>query len=198
MGSRDARKGTEAASALGGRFVQLDVTDDESVRAAAETIGRLDVLINNAGIIGSMAPIRDLTADDLREVFETNTFGQLRVTQHFLPFLEKSERPVMVYVSSGLGSHGRVLDPSVVEFHVPTLAYGAAKAALNMITIHHAKTFPSMRINCVDPGYTATDLNHHQGPQTIEEGAEIIVRMAQITPDGPTGTFVDRHGTVPW
>ncbi|GAA2656644.1 SDR family NAD(P)-dependent oxidoreductase [Paractinoplanes durhamensis] len=198
MGSRDAEKGKAAANELGGRFVQLDVTDDESVRAAAETIGHLDVLVNNAGIAGSIGPVGDVTPADLRAVYETNTFGPVRVTHTFLPLLEKSEKAVLVYVSSGLGSAGRILDPATVEFHVPTLAYGSAKAALNMITLHYAKTYPNMRVNCVDPGYTATDLNGFQGPQTIAEGAEIIVRMAQVTEDGPTGTFVDRNGTVPW
>ena len=198
MGSRDAAKGRAAAEELGGRFVQLDVVDDASVRAAAETVGRLDVLVSNAGIAGGRVAIPDVTVEHLRDIYETNTFGPVRVTHTFLPLLEKSERPVIVYVSSGLGSAARSLDPATVEYHVPTLGYSSAKAALNMITVHYAKAFPGMRINAVDPGYTATDLNNFQGPQTIAEGAEIIVRMAQVTPDGPTGTFVDRAGVVPW
>ncbi|WP_433294855.1 SDR family NAD(P)-dependent oxidoreductase [Actinoplanes sp. CA-030573] len=198
MAARDAERGAEAARRLGGRFVRLDVTDPGSIAAAVQTVGALDVLINNAGISGGMTPVGEVTAEIMRPVFETNLFGVVEVTHAFRPLLEKSELPVIVNVSSGLGSLGWANDPSVMEYHVPALAYGAAKAALNMVTVHYAKAYPGMKINCVDPGYTATDLNGHQGPQTIEEGAEIIVRMAQVGRDGPTGEYVNRHGRVPW
>jgi NAD(P)-dependent dehydrogenase (short-subunit alcohol dehydrogenase family) len=85
-----------------------------------------------------------------------------------------------------------------MESRFPTLAYSSSKAAVNMLTSQYAKAFPAIRINVVDPGYTATDLNANSGTQTIGEGAEVIVRMAQIGPDGPTGAYFDRHGTVPW
>lgn len=198
MGSRDEKRGKDAAKELGGRFVRLDVTDAGSIAAAVETIGALDVLINNAGIIGGRLPTPEIGATALREVYETNVFGPAELTRQFLPLLEKSVEPVIVYVSSGLGSFGLVHDPSSIAFNRPALAYGSAKAALNMITVHYAMSYPNMRINAVDPGFTATEMNNYQGTQTIEEGAEIIVRMAQVTTDGPTGGFFDRTGRVPW
>jgi NAD(P)-dependent dehydrogenase (short-subunit alcohol dehydrogenase family) len=198
LGSRDADRGGRAADELGGEYVHLDVTDDASVAAAASAIGRLDVLINNAGIAGGRVAVADVTADLLRPLYDTNVFGVVRVTHAFRPLLEKSEHPVVVNVSSGLGSMSRATDPHAMESAFPALAYGSAKAALNMITVQYAKAFPAMRINCVDPGYTATDLNSHQGTQTVAEGAAIIVRMALVGPDGPTGTYVSAGGTVPW
>jgi NAD(P)-dependent dehydrogenase (short-subunit alcohol dehydrogenase family) len=116
----------------------------------------------------------------------------------FLPLLEKAAAPVVVNVSSGLGSMVRATDPDALESQVPALAYGSSKAAVNMLTVRYAQAYPAMRINCVDPGYTATDLNGHRGYQTVEQGAEIIVRMAQLGPDGPTGTYADAAGSVPW
>ena len=140
----------------------------------------------------------ETTADDLREVYETNVFGAVRVLQAFRPLLERSANPVVVNVSSGMGSLTLTSDPDRVESTFTALAYPSSKTALNMLTSQWARAYPSIRINAVDPGYTATDFNGHSGHQTVEEGAEIIVRMAQIGPDGPTGTYQDRHGTVPW
>ncbi|MET3514996.1 hypothetical protein ABIC63_002779 [Pseudacidovorax sp. 1753] len=67
-----------------------------------------------------------------------------------------------------------------------------------MLTLQYARALPAFRINAADPGYTATDLNAHRGLQTVEEGTDAIIRLATLPPDGPTGTFVDRHGLVPW
>jgi NAD(P)-dependent dehydrogenase (short-subunit alcohol dehydrogenase family) len=198
MGSRDAERGQRVADELGGRFVQLDVTDDTSVTAAAETVGELDVLVNNAGIPGGRVPVGDVTVADLQTVYAVNVYGIVRTTHAFLPLLQKSARPVVVNVSSGLGSLTRVLDPATIEFTVPALAYCSAKSAVNMITVQYAKAFPRMRVNTVDPGYTATDLNGHSGPQTVAEGAAIIVAMAAVGADGPTGTYADASGPVPW
>jgi NAD(P)-dependent dehydrogenase (short-subunit alcohol dehydrogenase family) len=198
IGSRDRDRGEEAARRLGGRFVRLDVTDDDSVNAAVATVGELDVLVNNAGIPGGWVPVGEVTADVLRSLYETNVFGVVRVTHAFLPLLEKSGNPVVVNVSSGLGSLFRATDPDSMESAYPTLGYGSSKAAVNMLTVQYAKAFPAIRINCVDPGYTATDLNGHRGTQTVAEGAEIIVRMALIGADGPTGGYFDRAGRVPW
>ena len=198
IGSRDPERGRKAAEELGGEYVRLDVTDDASVAAAAGQIGSLDVLINNAAIAGGLVAVGDVTADGLRRLYETNVFGVVRVTHAVLPLLEKSANPVVVNVSSGLGSIARATDPHAMESQFPALAYGSAKAAVNMITVQYAKAYPAMRINCVDPGYTATDLNGHRGTQTVDQGAAIIVRMAQLGLDGPTGTYADVHGTVPW
>jgi NAD(P)-dependent dehydrogenase (short-subunit alcohol dehydrogenase family) len=206
IGSRDAERGRRAAEQLGARVVQLDVTDDASVQAAAKAIeadGGLDVLVNNAGIeergdnnvvIGAA----DVTADLMRQTFETNVFGTVRVTHAFLPLLRHSAAPVVVNVSSRLASLTEVAAPGTPAYAYPGVAYPASKTAVNMITIQYAKAFPSMRINAVEPGFTKTDLNGNTGIQTVEQGAEIIVRMAQVGPDGPTGGYFDAAGTIPW
>jgi NAD(P)-dependent dehydrogenase (short-subunit alcohol dehydrogenase family) len=201
--ARDRSLGQMAADELGARFVQLDVTDEDSVTAAAELVqsatgGRLDVLINNAGITGARKPAGEVTADDVRNVFETNVFGVVRVTHAFLPLLERSENPVIVNVSSGMGSIAVTTDPERLESTLIGLAYPASKTAVNMLTAQYAKAFPQMRINAVDPGYTATDLNGHHGTQSVEEGTDAIVAMAKLDRSGPTGKFVNRNGVVAW
>ncbi|MEU9967847.1 SDR family NAD(P)-dependent oxidoreductase [Streptomyces malaysiensis] len=206
LGSRDADRGRQAAERLGARPVVLDVTDDASVAAAVKAIeadGGLDVLINNAGIEertpdGGVVGAAEVTADMMRTVFETNVFGMVRVTHAFLPLLRRSAAPVVVNVSSGLASLKRVSTPDDPAYAYPGVAYPASKTTVNMVTVQYAKAFPEMRINAVEPGYTATDLNAHTGHQTVAEGAEIIVRMAQVGPDGPTGSYVDIEGTLPW
>jgi NAD(P)-dependent dehydrogenase (short-subunit alcohol dehydrogenase family) len=206
MGSRDTERGRRAAEQLGARAVQLDVTDDASVEAAAKAIeadGGLDVLINNAGIEGRGAGnivigAADVTADMMRETFETNVFGTVRVTHAFLPLLQRSAAPVVVNVSSGLASLAGITNAGTPAYAYPGVAYPASKTAVNMITVQYAKAFPNMRINAVEPGFTKTDLNGNTGIQTVEQGAEIIVRMAQVGPDGPTGGYFDADGPLPW
>ncbi|MCO6000226.1 SDR family NAD(P)-dependent oxidoreductase [Actinoallomurus rhizosphaericola] len=206
IGSRDAERGRRAAERLGARMVLLDVTDDASVAAAVKTIeadGGLDVLVNNAGIEGrtpdgGVVGAAETTADLMREMFETNLFGLVRVTHAFLPLLQRSAAPVVVNVSSGLASLARATAEGTPVYGYPGIAYPASKTAVNMVTVQYAKAFPQMRINAVEPGYTATDLNAHTGIQTVEEGAEIIVRMAQVGPDGPTGGYFDIEGPLPW
>jgi NAD(P)-dependent dehydrogenase (short-subunit alcohol dehydrogenase family) len=202
IAARDPEKGRATAEELGARFVQLDVTDEDSVRVAAEHVeaesGSLDVLINNAGITGGHIAPRETTGDDVRRVYETNVFGIVRVTQAFLPLLERSAHPVIVNVSSGMGSLAVTSDPSRLESTLIGLSYPSSKTAVNMLTSQYAKAFPNIRINAVDPGYTATDLNGHRGTKSVEEGAEAIVAMAEVDGSGPTGTFVDSAGVVPW
>ncbi|WP_329003966.1 SDR family NAD(P)-dependent oxidoreductase [Kribbella sp. NBC_00709] len=201
LGARDPERGKQAAADLGALYLQLDVTSDESVDAAAEQLDSLDVLINNAGIPGPHKEVRDLTADDFHQVFDLNVYGPVRMIRRFLPLLERSDNPVVVNVSSGLGSIATAVDPdavSTVPVWVPAPAYGASKAALNMLTVQYARQLPGLRINTVDPGYTATDFNGRTGYQTVEEGAEIIVRLATIDQDGPTAEYLSLHGTVPW
>jgi len=198
VAARDPEAGTKAAADLGARFVQLDVTDDASVTAAVETVGTLDVLINNAGITGSRKDAADVTAADLREVYETNVFGAVRVLHAFLPLLLASGNGVVVNVSSGLGSQAATHDPDRIESKVVAPAYCSSKSALVMLTTQYASALPALRINAVDPGYTATDLNGHTGTQTVTEGTDAIVAMATVGRNGPTGTFTDRDGTVPW
>lgn len=202
VGARDRERGEAAAKRLGARFVQLDVTDDASVNAAADWLkreaGGLDVLINNAGIAGGRVAPPDVTADETRAVFETNVFGIVRVTHAMLPLLRGSKNPVIVNVSSGLGSFDLVHDASRIESKVVALAYCSSKSAVTMLTVQYAKALPEMRINVVDPGYTATDLNQNSGHQTVEQGTDAIVRLATIGKDGPTGTFQDAAGTLRW
>jgi NAD(P)-dependent dehydrogenase (short-subunit alcohol dehydrogenase family) len=208
IGSRDAERGQQAAARLGAgaRPVLIDVTDDASVAAAAKAVeadGGLDVLVNNAGIEARTADngvidAAAVTADTMRYVFETNVFGVVRVTHAFLPLLLRSAAPVIVNVSSGLASLVNLTHPGAPGFGYPGVSYPASKAAVNMITVQFAKAFPGMRVNAVEPGFTATDLNGHTGTQTVEQGAEIIVRMAQVGPDGPTCGYFDAHGAVPW
>ncbi|MFJ4837740.1 SDR family NAD(P)-dependent oxidoreductase [Streptomyces sp. NPDC088746] len=201
-GARDARLGEEAAARLGARFVQLDITDEDCVEAAAAFVtkdaGRLDVLVNNAGIVGVRKPVGEVTGADMRSTFETNVFGAVRVTRAFLPLLEAGKDPVVVNVSSGLGSLAATNDPTRVEYTVAALDYNSSKTALVMVTSQYAKAFPGIRFNAVDPGYTATDLNGHSGTNTVEEGADIIVRMALVGADGPTGGFFDAEGPAAW
>jgi NAD(P)-dependent dehydrogenase (short-subunit alcohol dehydrogenase family) len=202
LGSRDPDRGRQAAADLGATLLPLDVTSDASVAAAADRVrdeaGHLDVLVNNAGIPGGFKPAGETTPADLEAVYGTNVFGVVRMTHAFLPLLELSAAPVIVNVSSGMGSLAVTSNPGRLESTLKGLAYPSSKSALNMLTSQYAKSYPQMRINAVDPGYTATDLNAHRGTQTIEQGAEIIAAMASIGPGGPTGTFTDRHGPVPW
>jgi NAD(P)-dependent dehydrogenase (short-subunit alcohol dehydrogenase family) len=130
----------------------------------------------------------------MRETFEVNLFGVVRVLHAFLPLLERSAAPVVVNVSSRLASLATAAD----GHGYPGVAYPVSKAAVNMVTVQYAKAFPTMRINAVEPGFTATDLNRGSGRQTVEQGAEIIVRMAQIGQDGPTGGYFDADGPLPW
>lgn len=138
------------------------------------------------------------TADTIRPLFETNVFGVVRVTHAFLPLLLRSAAPVVVNVGSGLGSLAHVATPGTPTYAYPGVAYPASKIALNMVTVQYAKAFPRIRINVVEPGFTRTDLNANTGTQTVEEGAEIIVRMAGVAPDGPTGGYFDVNGPLPW
>lgn len=202
LGARDRERGTLAAKEIGATFIQIDVRDDESVAAAAARVrdeaGHLDVLVNNAGIPGGFRPPAETTAADLAVVYDTNVFGVVRVTHAFLPLLDAGDAPVIVNVSSGMGSIAITTDPARFESTLISLAYPSSKTALNMITTMYAKAFPRMRINAVDPGYTATDLNGRRGTQTVQEGAVAIVRMATIGPDGPSGTLTDAGGVLPW
>jgi len=206
LGSRDAARGLRAANDVGAMPVQLDVTDDASVTAAAEVVaaaGGLDVLINNAGIQAEMSADGVLSAgehtgDIMRTTLETNVIGPVRVLHAFLPLLQQSSAPVVVNVSSGLASLARLSDPSFQAYGYTGVAYPTSKAALNMITVQYAKAFPGMRINSVEPGFTKTDLNHNTGHQSVEDGAAVIIGLALIGPDGPTGGYFDVNGPLPW
>jgi NAD(P)-dependent dehydrogenase (short-subunit alcohol dehydrogenase family) len=201
IGARDARRGREAAHALGASSVQLDVTDDASVAAAVDTVreqaGHLDVLINNAGILGDVTSPEDMTVDQIRAVYETNVFGVVRVTNAFLPLLRQAAHPSVVNVTSGLGSFTLIHDPERIESQYPLAAYGSSKTAVTMLTMQYAKTTPDVRFNAVDPGQTATEFTGDLG-HAVEDGADAAVRIATRGADTPTGTVTDRDGVLPW
>jgi NAD(P)-dependent dehydrogenase (short-subunit alcohol dehydrogenase family) len=161
-------------------------------------VGELDVLVNNAGISGGRVSPGEATAEQMRTVYETNVLGPVRVLRAFLPLLEQSAAPVVVNVSSGVGSLNLAADPESPWREANFPVYASSKAALNMLTIRYAAAFPRLRINSVDPGFTATDFNQHRGTQSVEEGARVIVRYALLAVDGPTGGFFDRDGAEPW
>ncbi len=202
VGARDLEAGAAAADALGARFVQIDVTDDESVAAAAADVekheGAIDVLINNAGIAGPAGDPSELTGHDVLAVFDVNLAGVVRTTTAFLPLLRRSPDPVIINVSSAMGSLAATHDPARPESGVIAPVYTSSKAALTMLTTQYAKALTGIRVNAADPGYTATDLNGNSGPQTVTEGTDAIVALATEGAGHGTGRFVDRDGGIAW
>ena len=185
------RGGGLVAADTGARFVQLDVTDPESVRRAAGSLDHLDVLVNNAGITGgSWGP------EKIRDVFDTNVFGVITVTDAFLPLLRRSAHPRIVNMSSSVGTLTGMIDsPMPVSF-----AYVPSKTALNAVTVQYAKALRDtpVKVNAACPGYCATDLNNHSGHRTAAQGATIAVTLATLDDGGPTGGFFDDDGVVSW
>jgi NAD(P)-dependent dehydrogenase (short-subunit alcohol dehydrogenase family) len=198
IGARDEAGGRAAAEELGARFVRLDVTDDASVAAAfahIEADGGLDVLVNNAGIA-----MLALNGPDALKVFDTNAVSIVRVTEAALPLLRKSANPVVVNVSSALGSFAANHDPARPASHYSAIVYGASKAAVSMLTVQYARAVPEVKFNAVEPGYTATRLGGADNDQgrPVEISARTIVRMADLGEDGPTGTFQEDDGELGW
>jgi NAD(P)-dependent dehydrogenase (short-subunit alcohol dehydrogenase family) len=218
-GARDTERGLAAerelrADGVDARFVPLDVTVDESVRAAAGWIereyGRLDILVNNAGIArGNPVSETDLTV--MQEVYEVNVFGVIRVTNAMLPLLRRAPAARIVNVSSEVGSIASQTDPASPLAQMPaSLAYPSSKAALNMITAMYAKELRDtpIKVNAANPGYTKTDLNRNSGFRSVTEGAEASVYLATLPADGPSGILwghlwsaggpADAYGRLPW
>lgn len=202
VGARNREQGEEAAAALGARYVPIDVTDDASVVAAAANVaeheGRIDVLINNAGVHGPLGDPSDLTGADALAVLDVNVIGVVRTTTAFLPLLRRSADPAIVNVSSGMGSLALTHDPERPESHALAPLYTSSKAALTMLTTQYAKGLEDIRVNAADPGYTATDFNGYSGFQTVTEGTDAIVALATEGPGAGTGRFVSRHGEIAW
>ncbi|AGP34780.1 dehydrogenase [Sorangium cellulosum] len=219
VGARDLARGEAAAKQIAGdaRAIAIDVTNAGSIAAAAARIrrelGRLDVLVNNAGIAKGSAQsgvtVEEISRSgrpsvaslaDVREVFETNVFGVIAVTQAMLPLLREAPAGRIVNVSSSLGSMTVMSDPATPYRGVGGVAYSPSKSALNAVTIAFAHELAGtpIKVNAVCPGYVATDLNNHSGTRTVAEGARQPVRLALLGPDGPTGTFSDDAGPIPW
>jgi NAD(P)-dependent dehydrogenase (short-subunit alcohol dehydrogenase family) len=219
VGSRNLERGEAAANEVGpdARALQLDVTDQASITAAAKRIrnefGRLDVLVNNAAISNTrLRPVEsveeyskstrpsNVSLDEVRAVWETNVFGVLAVTQAMLPLLSEAPAARIVNVSSGVGSLTRNAEPAFQWRSIFGPVYPASKTALNAITLAMAIELEStgIKVNAACPGFTKTNLNNYAGTQTVEEGAREPVRLALLGPDGPTGTFSNAAGPIPW
>ncbi len=210
LGARDARQGSAAAEALVREGIEavplpLDVTDADSIRAAAAHVerdhGRLDVLVNNAGVAleRGIAP-SEVPLDLLRRTYEVNVFGAVAVTQAFLGLLRRAKAGRVVNATSELASLTRTLDPGFEFRDLKLLAYSTSKTALNAVTVQFANELrdTAIKVNAADPGYTATDLNGHRGAQTVEQGARAAVQLATLGPDGPSGGFFNAEGPLPW
>ncbi|KQS75421.1 serralysin [Rhizobium sp. Leaf384] len=209
LGSRDAGRGTRAVETLlsegiDARPIAIDVTDDDSIRNAVRTVqaadGKLDVLINNAGIPGGYAAPSEQSVREIETVYQTNVFGPIRVTQAFLPLLRASGQANVIMVSSGLGSLTWLSDPAHPYHTVNILGYNSSKTALNAITLSLAKDLEGdgIRVNAADPGYTKTDFNNHSGYRTVEQAADTIVWLAGQDASGPTGGFFFERSHAPW
>ncbi|KAJ5380359.1 carbonyl reductase [Penicillium cataractarum] len=210
MGSRDTGKGDAAVDilkpeGLSVEAINIDVTDEESIKAAAAEVeskfGRLDVLVNNAGIVaeGKM-PTGTSLQETFRACFDVNAFGPFLVTEAFTPLLKKSHNPRVVFMSTGLGSITDRLNPDdqCAAFQFPV--YRSSKAALNMIMAHYAALYAKdgWKVNANDPGFCATNLNSYRGWNTPESGVVNAVRLVTLGTDGPTGTFSCTEGPVNW
>lgn len=210
IGARDEVRGKQASAVLADRGItavplHIDVRDAACVARAAALIeqryGRLDILVNNAGIAGGFtgAPSQ-AAADDLREVYETNVFGVVTVTNAMLPLLRRSPAGRIVNMSSHLGSLALNADPASPVAHVNMLAYQSSKTALNALTLAYAKELRDtpVKVNAAHPGVVATDINGHRGQRTPAQGAVIAVRLALLDAAGPTGASLSEDGPVPW
>ncbi|GLY28139.1 SDR family oxidoreductase [Kineosporia sp. NBRC 101731] len=210
LGCRDQGRGEAAVRELAPdgdvRFVRLDVTDEASVRAAAahigDTSGALDVLINNAGIVvgegeGHVSTVR---AETIQQIFDVNFYGTLRVTQAFLPLVQKARAGRIMNVSSSMGSLTTITDPTQPWGQMPAFGYSSSKSLLNALTgwLGNELAGSSVKVNSVCPGYNSTDLNGHQGTQHPSQGAKVVVHAATLPDDGPSGRFFDVNGTVGW
>jgi NAD(P)-dependent dehydrogenase (short-subunit alcohol dehydrogenase family) len=210
LGARDAARGEEAASTLKEegydvRFLAISPTDASSVAAAAQKVeaefGKLDVLINNAGVINEAdhQPANVVPTSVLRETYELNVFALHEVTRAFWPLLEKSEGARLVNVSSLLGSLALHADFEGPFKDYKVIAYDSSKAAVNMLTVHYAHLWKDTphRANTIHPGSVKTDMNP-AGDLTVEEGARTSVELATIGSDGPNGGFFHQGETLPW
>lgn len=210
IGARDEQRGQQAAELLKGEglnaeFVLLDVTDQASVDAAAEAItkryGKLDMLINNAGLLLDDLPPSQLPLEALQRTYDTNIFGVVRVTQAMLPLLRRSGASArIVNMGSAMGSLTLTSDPANMRSGYWQLAYASSKAALNAVTVQFANELRAegIKVNAADPGYVATDLTGQQGFNSVEDGALPAVRLATLPADGPTAGFFNIDGQMPW
>ncbi len=216
LGTRDLEKGKAVVNELKQngfeniKAIQIDVTNPASISEAKSIVeseqGKLDILINNAGISGEFPQSAlDTSITAIQNVFDTNFFGVISVTQAFLELLKKSESPRISNITSGLGSLTLHSDPDWKYYNFKSASYGTSKAALNAYTIvlaYELKDLP-FKVNVIDPGYTATDFNHHSGPGSVESAANFIIKNTLTDENAPTGQFFsndieDETGISPW
>lgn len=211
IGSRNKENGEKAIEKFKAdgisnvELIEIDITNNQSIENARRTIESkvscLDVLINNAGITGIWAqnPL-SISRDVIENVFNTNFYGAIQTTQTFLDLLKKSDNPRIVNVTSDLGSLTLQSDLNWEHVNIKPLAYMASKASLNAFTITLSYELKDLnfKVNSVNPGATATDLNNHMGSRTPEFAAQVIVQTATIAKDGPTGKFFSEEGELPW
>lgn len=208
LGARDGQKGMQAeelmtAEGIAARSIRLDVTDQESIDAAAALVdrdyGSLDILVNNAGIFldGELSPSQ-VEVSILKRTFDTNFFGMFAVTRTLLPLLAQSSAGRIVNVTSSLGS--MALQGASDSQSRVALSYVCSKSAVNMMTILLAKELrgTKIKINAACPGYTATDLNGFKGKRSVQQASVIIVRLATLDEAGPTGGYFNEDGPIPW
>jgi NAD(P)-dependent dehydrogenase (short-subunit alcohol dehydrogenase family) len=210
IGARNPRLGEAAEARLkadgtDAHFLELDVTKPETIAKAAEWIraqfGRLDILVNNAGIHAKGdGPPSVVDPDAVRRALDVNFFGALAVTQAMLPLVRNAPSGRIVMVSSGLGSIACNADPNWSFAAIKRMGYNGSKTLLNMMTVQLAWELRDtpIKVNAVNPGYTATDLNGNTGTQTVAEGAAETVRQSVVPDDAPTGRFFETGGVVPW
>ena len=189
---------------LDAHAIELDVTNQQTIDDAALKIsseyGKLDILVNNAGIALDRGDGMAVELETIKKTFDTNVFGVFAVTKAMLPLILKAEAGRIVNLSSGLGSLTQNSDPNWGFAGIKPIAYNTSKAALKMMTVIMASELKdtAIKVNAADPGYTATDLNQHSGPRTVEQGATAAVHLATLDADGPTGGYFDEDGVVPW
>ncbi|WP_125720748.1 SDR family oxidoreductase [Flavobacterium ustbae] len=202
LGTRDLAKGEEVVKELNEKgfeniqAIQIDVTNAESILAAKNRVekeqGKLDILINNAGILGDIPQGASTTSiESIQKVFDTNFFGVISVTQTFMELLKKSDSPRISNITSGLGSLTLHSDPTWKYYTIKAVSYVSSKTALNAftVTLSHELKELNFKVNSIDPGYTATDFNHHSGPQSVESAASFIIKHTLVDENGPTGKF---------
>jgi NAD(P)-dependent dehydrogenase (short-subunit alcohol dehydrogenase family) len=209
LGARDLAQGAEIARELAGEHgaveaIRLDVTQEDSIAAAARAVaarhGRLDVLVNNAGVLHELdfpAPSA-VDVGRVRATYEVNTFGPIAVIHAMLPLLRTAPAARIVNVTSSHASltrAGRLDGPGLT-----LLAYNSSKAALNAATLQYARELRDtpIKVNLADPMHCATDINGRTGTRSAAEGAAIVIELALLDDDGPTGAFVNADGPIPW
>lgn len=209
IGARNKKNGEEAEaklkeSGIDAYFIEIDVNDQSSIERAAKEInekcGRLDVLVNNVGAAFDMNNVLEVDPKILKDTFDINFFSMLAVTKAMLPLIHKSTSGRIVNMSSELGSLTRLSDPSNEFYNNKVFSYNASKTLVNQFTVHLAYELKdsNIKVNSACPGFTATALNNFMGTRSVEQATTIIVKLATLAEDGPTGGFFDENGVIPW